>query len=209
MPLPVVYVSSNPEAIDLAIESYLNQLDLTAESAEVLYLNEKLGIDQIKKINQHFIWKNNQSSSRVVVLNPADSLTLDAQNGLLKILEESAEFSHIVMGINDESLLLPTVLSRCILMPVLTKSAGSEDFTEIQGLLELPVEDRFDRIEKEENRKSLTEKICLFYYSRLMEEPILAQPLKIVLTANSWIKQNVSAKAVTDYLMIKLPKYQK
>ncbi len=209
MPLPVVYISSKPEEIDLAIEKYLDQLSLTIDSSQVLYLNEKLGIDQIKKINQHFLWKNNQSTSRVVILNPADSLTIDAQNGLLKILEESAEYSHIVLGISDESLLLPTVLSRCIVVPILSKSAIGENFEDTEKLLELSVEERLALIEKDENRKLLTEKICLFYYSKLVHQPSLASSIQIVLTANSWIKQNVSAKAVTDYLMIKLPRYQK
>jgi DNA polymerase III delta prime subunit len=209
MPLPIIFVSSNQTNIDQAIEKYLSELDLSLDHSDVLHLSEKLGIDQIKKINQHFLWKNITKSGRVLVLNPADGLTLDAQNGLLKILEEAAESSHLIMGVSDESILIPTVLSRCKIINLSLTSPVQEDLSEIKLLLASSIENRLEQVEKKEDRKQIVEQICQFYYMNLPKEPELAESIKVVLNCIAWIKQNVSAKAVSDYLLIKLPIYQK
>jgi DNA polymerase III delta prime subunit len=53
------------------------------------------------------------SSYKVAVINDADRLTPEAQNSLLKTLEEPAEQTIIALVTRNYSKLLPTILSRC------------------------------------------------------------------------------------------------
>jgi DNA polymerase III subunit delta' len=50
---------------------------------------------------------------RIAIVEDADRVNLDAQNALLKILEEPTGSSCLVLCVSDEGALLPTVRSRC------------------------------------------------------------------------------------------------
>ncbi|HEY3266991.1 MAG TPA: DNA polymerase III subunit delta' C-terminal domain-containing protein [Armatimonadota bacterium] len=50
---------------------------------------------------------------KVIVLSPADDLTLDAVNCLLKTLEEPPDYATLVLLAGDTGNVIPTVLSRC------------------------------------------------------------------------------------------------
>jgi DNA polymerase III delta prime subunit len=50
---------------------------------------------------------------RLVIINDAENLTLEAQNALLKTIEEPAESTLIILTVEGTQGLLPTVLSRC------------------------------------------------------------------------------------------------
>jgi DNA polymerase-3 subunit delta' len=50
---------------------------------------------------------------KVVVISPADALTADAVNCLLKTLEEPPEYAILVLLASDTANVLPTILSRC------------------------------------------------------------------------------------------------
>jgi DNA polymerase III delta prime subunit len=208
MPLPIIFVSSDQEKINLAIEQELAKLSVKSEHPDVLTLSEKINLEQIKKISQHLIWKSVKKQGRVVILNPADSLTLDAQNGLLKLLEEPPGNAIIMIGVQDESHLLPTVLSRCEVRYI-HQISEEQELIDIRDLLELPVEDRLERVEKIEDRKKLQDNLIQFYYQKLPNHPEYGQLLQTLIESNTWIKQNVSAKAVTDYLMLILPQSRK
>lgn len=52
------------------------------------------------------------SKYKVVIIEDADELTTEAQNGLLKTLEEPRPDSILILIVEDEHRLLPTILSR-------------------------------------------------------------------------------------------------
>lgn len=54
------------------------------------------------------------SSKKVYVINDADLMTKEAQNCLLKTLEEPPEFVIIILVLANESKILNTVKSRCM-----------------------------------------------------------------------------------------------
>lgn len=54
------------------------------------------------------------SDSTVVVIDDADSLTIESQNALLKTLEEPPKYITMILIVSDEQKLLETIKSRCI-----------------------------------------------------------------------------------------------
>lgn len=50
---------------------------------------------------------------KVVFLDPADEMTLDAVNCLLKTFEEPPDYATLVLLVGDTTTVIPTVLSRC------------------------------------------------------------------------------------------------
>lgn len=55
-----------------------------------------------------------QSSRKIYIMNEAEKMTVQAQNALLKTLEEPPEYVVILLLVTSASALLPTILSRCI-----------------------------------------------------------------------------------------------
>jgi DNA polymerase III delta' subunit len=51
---------------------------------------------------------------RIAVVEEADRMNLDAQNALLKVLEEPSAAACVILCVSDEDALLPTVRSRCV-----------------------------------------------------------------------------------------------
>ena len=113
---------------------------------DVLYFEtgEKLGIAEARKIKEHFSLKPYSASGRVVIIEDAGVLTPEAQNALLKTLEEPPKEAILILGAGSDANLLPTILSRCqvvILGSGATPESGSwtsqdDKFTkDLEGLL--------------------------------------------------------------------------
>ena len=56
------------------------------------------------------------SSRKIYIIDDADKMTKEAQNALLKTLEEPPEFAIIILIGNNENLFLETIKSRCIIL---------------------------------------------------------------------------------------------
>lgn len=86
------------------------------ESQPDLYLitpGPSITIAQIRKLVTDLSRKPLQSPVSVAVLLEANLATIDAQNALLKTLEEPFPSSYIILTSPNKDLLLPTVVSRC------------------------------------------------------------------------------------------------
>lgn len=84
------------------------------EECFIILPDEKgiIGIDEIKKISNFLYQKPVLSKKRTAIIKDADSLTPEAQNATLKIVEDSPEASLIIFIARDESSLLIPLASR-------------------------------------------------------------------------------------------------
>ena len=71
-----------------------------------------IGINEVRELKRHIYEKPVKEKVNLVIFEDADKLTHEAQNALLKILEEPPPSAVIVLVTNDKSQLLPTILSR-------------------------------------------------------------------------------------------------
>ena len=70
-------------------------------------------IDQIRDAIERSAYRPFEGKRRVVIIDEADALVPEAQNALLKTLEEPPSASMFVLVTSRPDVLLPTVLSRC------------------------------------------------------------------------------------------------
>lgn len=71
-------------------------------------------IEQIREFQNSVIEKPIISEKKVYIINDADKMTDEAQNCLLKTLEEPPEFVIIILIASNENAFLPTIESRCV-----------------------------------------------------------------------------------------------
>lgn len=77
-----------------------------------------LGIAQVRRLQQWLARKPYQAKGKIVLIPEAGRLSLPAQNALLKTLEEPPPSTQIILLAKLKESLLPTVLSRCRLVPL-------------------------------------------------------------------------------------------
>ena len=83
---------------------------------EIIPDGNNIKIEQIRQMQRKIIESPIISSKKVYVLDDADTLTREAQNCLLKTLEEPPEFATIILIGSNESSFLSTIKSRCTIL---------------------------------------------------------------------------------------------
>lgn len=73
-------------------------------------------IDQIRNLQKEIQEKPIISNKKVYIIDDADLMTKEAQNCLLKTLEEPPEFAVIILIGSNENAFLPTIKSRCMIL---------------------------------------------------------------------------------------------
>ncbi len=76
-----------------------------------------LRIDEIRALREELSLKAFSDRPRVAILCPADRMTPQAANALLKTLEEPPAGAHLILIAHKTSVLMPTIVSRCQRVP--------------------------------------------------------------------------------------------
>lgn len=74
---------------------------------------QSIGIEIVKNLQKRLFFKPIRSITKLIVIEDAHALTTEAQNALLKVLEEPPENTFIILGTDTKEMMLPTILSRC------------------------------------------------------------------------------------------------
>lgn len=87
-------------------------------SPDIIYVTTEgkktIQVDTIRQIRQQASVLPHQSPKQVFIIEKADTMTPQAQNALLKILEEPPEYVIFILITESGQALLPTILSRCV-----------------------------------------------------------------------------------------------
>lgn len=188
------------------IQNILKEAGLKNPHPDLLYFptDSKLGIAESKKIKDFFSLKPYSAKGRGVILEEAGDLTDEAQNALLKTIEELPEATLFIMGADSDSKFLPTILSRCHLIRLqATVDSKQKDYREdIEKLLGSAIEERFEYIEKLKGRQEFLLSLTGYFHQKLPDYPEFTKEL---LLSEQWAKQNVNIRAILEYLMLVMP----
>ncbi len=92
---------------------------LSNNQPDIIYISHEkpntIGVEDIRaQINNDIVIKPYSSPRKIYIVNEGEKMTPQAQNALLKTLEEPPEYA-VILTTNVEAL-LPTVLSRCVVL---------------------------------------------------------------------------------------------
>jgi len=76
-------------------------------------LRKQIVVDDIRALNGFFQMSAADGGRRVVIIDDADEMNVNAANALLKMLEEPPERATLLLISHQPSALLPTIRSRC------------------------------------------------------------------------------------------------
>jgi DNA polymerase-3 subunit delta' len=76
-------------------------------------LKSVITVDEVRKLKNFFGMSATDGGRRVVIVDPADEMNINAANAILKLLEEPPADAVILLTSHQPSRLLPTIRSRC------------------------------------------------------------------------------------------------
>lgn len=93
----------------------------TGNQPDVIFISHEkpgsIGVEDIRgQINGSIAVKPYSSPRKVYIMNEGEKMTAQAQNALLKTLEEPPEYAVILILTTNVDALLPTILSRCVML---------------------------------------------------------------------------------------------
>lgn len=104
------------EAEKIFRELKIDKFDIT------LFEYEKaIGIADIRELQKKIYLKPIRSEIKAVLIDATPGITQEAQNALLKTLEETPEDTIIVLQVTNADEILPTILSRCKIIQISSK----------------------------------------------------------------------------------------
>ena len=103
---------------------------LSGSHPDLIYVSHEkpgtIGVDDIRKqINDTIMIRPYSSYYKIYIVDEAEKMTQQAQNALLKTIEEPPSYAVIILITTNQEAFLPTILSRCVQM----KLKPLKDFT--------------------------------------------------------------------------------
>lgn len=181
----------SPEAEDF-IEKCL-QLTLASNPDVVRVEKESFGVEDARDISRQALEKP-FGEKRIFILQ-AERFTIEAQNALLKTLEEPIKRVYFFIVSSQESIFLPTVLSR-VAVTRLQASSSSNKFLQLPLTKRLEVAKEFDG-----SLPSFLDSLLADLKSR----DVSLEILKKVFTVRQFASDPaVNSKLILDYLALAL-----
>lgn len=116
---------------------------LSGNHPDVLWVSHEkpnsIGVDDIRlQINDTIFIKPYSSAYKIYIVDEAEKMTVQAQNALLKTIEEPPAYVIIILLTTNQEAFLPTILSRCIQLKLkpLKNDVVSEYLMETMGVKE-------------------------------------------------------------------------
>ncbi|MBI2421017.1 MAG: hypothetical protein HYV38_02960 [Candidatus Levybacteria bacterium] len=92
---------------------------------------KSIGIEDFRKIKENIFLKPIKSPEKAIILDVFNGITLEAQQSMLKILEEPPQNTIIILLAESKNPFLPTVISRCQIIEIPSESLSDGNVEKI------------------------------------------------------------------------------
>lgn len=195
--------SENQEFIDAEINRLIVSLNVSPFDIIQVYPENSIGITAVRSLLKESRSTTFKSINRLIVINQIDKATTEAQNALLKFLEESRPSTTIALTSLTGKNILPTVLSRSQIIrekKSFSKKIISQEF--YNSLIKLLSDSHSQRLNFVVSHIAKKEDALLFIsnLTDLLEAEILTPTGKFPLNRNQLSKLLKKVSAVERYL---------
>lgn len=169
----------------------------------------RLTIDQVRELKSHIFQKPVSLKYKTIILEEAQKLTLQAQNSLLKLLEEPPKQALIILEADNKAQILPTILSRVITINLgSTKKTGQFS----QNILDSETKDLLREIATIEEPQKWLDNQIISLQIRLKQNLIsnkhlqtkIRTAIESCIEAKKMLEANVNPKFVLANLIFKV-----
>ena len=203
-----IIISSDPNLISEEINRLCQKLEniISLNNPDIFNIGvlSGWGIDTIRAINSFLSKKPISHQNKIVLIQDAQNLLTEAQNALLKNLEEPGVNNYIILTADNSSSLLPTIISRCKIIKIKSSPSVPKDLLKITGNIfsDLSASEKIAQ-NKNDVLPFLQGQLALFQ-KKLSKDPSKKNSRQIqkIIKAISMIKSNVDPKSALDYVIL-------
>lgn len=177
-----------------------------------------ISIDEIRNLQSRLSLRPYQSKVKAAIIYEAQKASLEAQNCLLKTLEEPPRHSLIILTAPEKESLLPTIVSRCRLIDLgwRVKEGTGNILASLGAIIKMSKGDRLVFVDKNKTELNEREIVIEHIDSWLSEahQQIVAEPenaiyLKVakecLVMKETLATVNVNVRLALETLLINLP----
>ena len=174
-------------------------------------------IEQVKKLQKQLLFTPFNKKHQFGIIQEAHLMTVEAQNALLKTLEECNENTILILTTNSESAVLQTILSRCTRVYPDEKKLeeGHKELSNnIETFLTKPIYEQINEIEKitKEHREEEFLNDLIEYYRERNKRKIIQNKntqeetkiIEMISEAKHRISKNVNTKMALEYICFQI-----
>jgi DNA polymerase III gamma/tau subunit len=202
-------IGSNPEAIQKESASRINAWKISAWDIIRIPEQGSVGIEMIRDFERELALTPRNSPAKAGMLTDIDRLTTEAQNALLKTLEEPPPRTYIIATTRIPEALLPTIRSRMSVVRLADAPRKSDTSILLKLLRESPGK-RMQTIEPFVGTRDDAKKFVTSLLGEAQEEllthptPQLTALIRNLLAAESQLSVNVNPRLVLDNAILRL-----
>ena len=167
---------------------------------DFIHIKGKILIKDINYIKENLKYKSFSNTQRVVLIE-IDDITIDAQNSMLKILEENNEDTTIIISINNTNRLLDTIKSRCIIEK--DESINKNDYY-IESFISMNLEERLSFIDNINDTEDFIINVFSYIIENYKEIDNIEEKLKKLNEIQKSLHNNISSKLLLTDLALNI-----
>jgi DNA polymerase-3 subunit delta' len=180
-----------------------------AKHPDVIWFNPDgapLTIDVIRDLQQQVLTKPYQAETRYFILQSVELATVEAQQALLKLLEEPPKHIQFILTSAYPGMILPTILSR---VSVITKRYNEEfddKAVSIDQLSQMSLAEKFDWAASQENPTQTVLELIETHITTFEKNPTLNQirQLKTLQQTLAFLNAKTNSKLAMEWMVIHL-----
>jgi len=174
---------------------------------DILVIDETSGwgIDVIRKVKNFLYQKPFSHQNKIIIISQAHHLNQEAQNALLKTLEEPGKDNYLILSTSNSSALLPTIISRIHIIKFATQSPiPKTDLLSISNNIQTNLLTSEKLAQNKDQVLSTLENQLLLQKQQLLDKPTptKASHINRIIKAISMIKHNVDPKSALDFYFL-------
>ncbi|MDP2637536.1 MAG: hypothetical protein Q8P26_00550 [Candidatus Levybacteria bacterium] len=198
------------------IKNFLKEEKVNPVDIDLQIYEKAMGIEEVRNVQKKLLLKPFRGKTKAVIIQAYEGITMEAQNALLKALEEPPANTLIIISAPRKELFLPTIISRCkiielketIVDSVEDYSVAYNTFLDIlfNGTIGMKLKMAQDISANKEDLDNWLSKMSIFVRQKLIgnyNDYKYLNLLKLLQQANNDIKStNVSKRAALENLFL-------
>jgi hypothetical protein len=171
------------------------------------------GVAQIRQMVKYINQKPFNHVCKAVIIPNSESMTVEAQNALLKTLEETPSYATIILSAPTKKSILPTVISRCQLITLVDNyKSVQKSHDDLANLISKGVGERLSAVEtlSKEEKDTVIETLDN-WISDLRNEmlqkhsSLVANQIQLIQKVKGDIQStNLNVRLALEYLVLQL-----
>lgn len=175
-------------------------------------------IEEVRSLERLLSLKPYEAPPKIAIIPDAEKITFEAQNALLKMLEEPPGETIFFLATAEESCLLPTIVSRCqkIFLRIEAELVlDGEELKEakrfVQEIISVEPGKRLKLVEKittKEEATAFCQKQLVFWHDVLRKKPTIGRTkiLRQIQKTLKFLSANVNPKLAVENLLLSYPR---